>query len=265
MAKENKNKDCMWRKPVFRLVVTVCAAVMLTGCAVTQETNYMTDLQAGDVLPVDVQEIRLKPGDDIVVFVKTKDEVLTEIFNVATPMAPTQVAQTVDKDGCIEMAGVGKVQVKGLTRTEAAAAVKRKIVEQYSTNDAVVTVSFSNLTFSVMGEVNSPGNFDIEKDQLTLLEALSQAGDLTIKGVRENVLLIRQEGGQKKVYAVDLTSGKDLITSPAFYIQQDDVIYVAGNKMRQREATVNGNTWTSSSFWLSLTSLAVTVAVLVFK
>ena len=265
MAKENKNKDCMWRKPVLQLVVTVCAAVMLTGCAVTQETNYMTDLQAGDVLPVDVQEIRLKPGDDIVVFVKTKDEVLTEIFNVATPMAPTQVAQTVDKDGCIEMAGVGKVQVKGLTRTEAAAAVKRKIVEQYSTNDAVVTVSFSNLTFSVMGEVNSPGNFDIEKDQLTLLEALSQAGDLTIKGVRENVLLIRQEGGQKKVYAVDLTSGKDLITSPAFYIQQDDVIYVAGNKMRQREATVNGNTWTSSSFWLSLTSLAVTVAVLVFK
>ena len=265
MAKENKNKNCMWRKPVIQLVVTVCAAVMLTGCAVTQETNYMTDLQAGDVLPVDVQEIRLKPGDDIVVFVKTKDEVLTEIFNVATPMAPTQVAQTVDKDGCIEMAGVGKVQVKGLTRTEAAAAVKRKIVEQYSTNDAVVTVSFSNLTFSVMGEVNSPGNFDIEKDQLTLLEALSQAGDLTIKGVRENVLLIRQEGGQKKVYAVDLTSGKDLITSPAFYIQQDDVIYVAGNKMRQREATVNGNTWTSSSFWLSLTSLAVTVAVLVFK
>ena len=155
---------------MLQLVVTVCAAVMLTGCAVTQETNYMTDLQAGDVLPVDVQEIRLKPGDDIVVFVKTKDEVLTENFNVATPMAPTQVAQTVDKDGCIEMAGVGKVQVKGLTRTEAAAAVKRKIVEQYSTNDAVVTVSFSNLTFSVMGEVNSPGNFDIEKDQLTLLE-----------------------------------------------------------------------------------------------
>lgn len=256
----------MNQKKSFSLLFTICLAVMLlTGCATIQKTNYMTDLQAGDALPVNVQEIRLKPGDDIVVFVKTKDEVLTEIFNVATPMAPTQVAQTVDKDGNIEMAGVGKVHVEGLTRTEAAATVKRKIVEMYSANDAVVTVSFSNLKFSVMGEVNAPGNFDIEKDHVTLLEALSQAGDLTIKGVRENVLLIRQEEGQKKVYAIDLTSGKDMMTSPAFYIQQDDVIYVSGNKMRQREATVNGNTWTSSSFWLSLTSLAVTVAVLVFK
>ena len=83
----------MNQKKSFSLLFTICLAVMLlTGCATIQKTNYMTDLQAGDALPVNVQEIRLKPGDDIVVFVKTKDEVLTEIFNVATPMAPTQVA-----------------------------------------------------------------------------------------------------------------------------------------------------------------------------
>ncbi|MCR4854517.1 MAG: polysaccharide biosynthesis/export family protein [Prevotella sp.] len=240
-------------------------ALLLMGCATTHNTNYMQDVQNGLQIPVEMTDIRLTDGDDIVVFVKAKDEVLTELFNVSTPMAPTQVVHTVDKDGNIEMAGVGKVAVKGLTRTEAAAAIKKKIVDIYAANDAVVSVTFNNLRYSVMGEVNGPGNFDIDKDQITLLEALSKAGDLTIKGQRENVMVIRQEGNQKKVYTVDLTSGKELMQSPAFYIRQNDVVYVSANKMRQREATVNGNNWVSSSFWLSLTSLAVTVAVLVFK
>ncbi len=253
------------KRGLGQLTAACLLALLLTGCVTSQNTNYMQDLTDGLEIPVEGYDIRLQEGDDIVVFVKTKDEVLTELFNVSTPMAPTQVVLTVAKDGCVDIAGVGKVAVKGMTRTEAASAIKRKIVEQYGASDAVVSVTFSNLGFSVMGEVNGPGHFDIEKDQMTLLEALSRAGDLTIKGVRENVMVIRQEGNQKKVYAVDLTNGKELMKSPAFYIQQDDVVYVSGNKMRQRESTVNGNTWMSSSFWLSLTSLAVTVAVLVFK
>lgn len=131
--------------------------------------------------------------------------------------------------------------------------------------DAVVIVEFLNMGVSVIGEVNRPGHFSIDRDHLTLLDALSMAGDLTIYGKRENVLVVRQENGGETCYRVNLCDARSLQASPAYYLKQNDIVYVEPNAMRARQSTVNGNNLRSTSFWMSLASLLTTLGVLIFK
>lgn len=91
------------------------------------------------------------------------------------------------------------------------------------------------------------------------------AGDLTIYGNRQKVMVLRQEDGQQRVYGVNLTSGEHVYTSPAYYLQQNDVVYVEPNDVRSRQSTVNGNNVRSTSFWISLASLLTSVAILIFN
>lgn len=123
----------------------------------------------------------------------------------------------------------------------------------------MVTVDFMNLYYQVLGEVAKPGRYAIDKDAVTILDAIGTAGDLTIYGRRENVRVLRNENGKARTYEVNLCSASDLISSPAYYIRQNDVIYVDPNDVRARQSTVNGNNVRSTSFWISLTSLAATV------
>ena len=132
-------------------------------------------------------------------------------------------------------------------------------------NDPVVTVEFSNLYISVLGEVNNPGRYGIDRDKITLLDAIGMAGDLTIYGKRQNVVVMREEEGKQLFYRVDLTSVDDLYSSPVYYLQQKDVVYVEPNETRARQSTVNGNNVRSTSFWVSIASLLTSVAVLIFK
>lgn len=123
----------------------------------------------------------------------------------------------------------------------------------------MVTVGLSNLHYSVMGEVNYPGQFAIEDEKVTILDAISNAGDLTITGVRDDVMVLRQENGHQKIYKINLCSGKDVFSSPVYYLQQNDVVYVSPNDTKKRTSTVNGNTIQSTGFWLSVSSLAVAI------
>jgi len=116
-----------------------------------------------------------------------------------------------------------------------------------------------NLYYQVLGEVARPGRYAIDKDAMTLLDALGAAGDLTIYGRRDRVMVLRDENGKARTYEVDLCSASDLLSSPAYYIRQNDVIYVEPNDVRARQSTVNGNNVRSTSFWISLTSLAASV------
>jgi polysaccharide export outer membrane protein len=129
----------------------------------------------------------------------------------------------------------------------------------------VVTVEYVHLCFNVLGEVNRPGHYSIDREHPTLLDAISMAGDLTIQGERKNVLVIRNENGKKKTYRINLQNGKDVLHSPAFYLQQNDVIYVEPNNFRARQTTVNGNNVRSTSFWISIASLASSLAVLIYN
>lgn len=152
-----------------------------------------------------------------------------------------------------------------MKRVEIASYIKDELVSKNLVKDPVVTVEFMNLCFSVMGEVNAPGRFNIDRDRLTILDALSMAGDLTIYGNREKVLVLRQEGNTQRVYGVNLTSGEHIYTSPAYHLQQNDVVYVEPNSTKARQSTVNGNNVRSTSFWISLASLLTSIAVLIVK
>ena len=150
-------------------------------------------------------------------------------------------------------------------RHKIASYIKEELVSKNLVKDPVVTVEFMNLTVSVLGEVANPGRFNIDKDKLTLLDALSMAGDLTVYGKRENVLVQREENGKQTLYQVNLNSGYDLYASPVYYLQQNDIVYVEPNSMKARQATVNGNNVRSASFWMSLASLLTTITVLIVK
>ena len=115
------------------------------------------------------------------------------------------------------------------------------------------------------GEVKLPGVYKIEKDQMTLLEALGSAGDLSQYGKRDSLMVIRTEGDKRKTYVVSLNDGERLLNSEAFYIHQNDIIYVKANNVRARQSTVNGNETRNASFWLSIVSVLTTVAVFLFK
>jgi polysaccharide export outer membrane protein len=121
------------------------------------------------------------------------------------------------------------------------------------------------LTYTVAGEVNAPGVYKIEKDKLTLFEALGQAHDLGVYGKRDSIMVIRTENNKRTTYMVSLNSGKDLFNSEAYYVHQNDIIYVKPNDVKARQSTANGNETRSISFWMSIVSVLTTVAILVFK
>ena len=172
---------------------------------------------------------------------------------------------TVDSKGNIDFPVLGEIHIAGMTREEVAAYIKKELQSHDLIKDPVVTVEYMNLSVAVMGEVNNPGRFSIDKDNLTILDALSQAGDLTIYGKREKVLVLRQEEEKQRVYGVNLCSAEHLYTSPAYYLQQNDVVYVEPNATKARQSTVNGNNVRSTSFWISLASLLTSIAVLIAK
>jgi len=223
-------------------------------------------------------QITAMSGDKISIIVNSKDPELADMFNlpitahrVGQPMNSShnynqQVSSyTVDSKGDIDFPVLGKIRVAGLKREQIAAVVKNELVEKNLVKDAVVIVEFMNMGVSVMGEVNRPGRFSIDRDFLTLLDALSMAGDLTIYGKRENVLVIRRENGAETHYRVNLCDSESLLSSPVYYLRQNDQVYVEPNDVRARQSTVNGNNVRSASFWMSLASVLTTISVLIFK
>lgn len=262
------------------LLLAACAA-LLSSCATPKEVVYFQDLQQADgtLAAVQAKEIRVRPDDKISIIVNSRDPQLTDLFNL--PYVSRQLGQTlrsvtstygqsqgvsgytVDSEGNIDFPVLGKIHVEGMTREEIGRYIKDELVGQDLVKDPVVTVEFMNLTVSVMGEVAKPGRYAIERDRITILDALSMAGDLTIYGRRDAVMVQRMEGDTLQVYELNLVSGQDVYNSPAFYLQQNDLVYVAPNDVKVRESTVNGNNVRSTSFWISLGSLLTSVAVLI--
>ena len=250
-------------------------ALLLCGCQ-TPQVAYFSDLQHGQTEVVSqVLDIRLRPEDKLSIVVKSMDPQLSELFNLAivtqrvgyinssSSNNSLMSVYTLDSKGEIDFPVLGQLKVGGMTRQEVARMIKDQLVSQDLVKDPVVTVEYANLGFNVLGEVNRPGRYTFDRDHLTLLDALSLAGDMTIQGERENVMVIREQEGKRISYVVNLKSGQELLNSPAFYLQQNDVVYVAPNSYRARQTTVNGNTIRSSSFWVSLASLGISVVLLI--
>lgn len=253
--------------------------VMMYSCGGAKKIVYFQDIQAGQqALLAAKTQITVKSEDRLFINVNNRDLSLANIYNlpdmsdknVATQAARgsavrTSVGYTVGADGCIDFPELGKLSVVGKTREEVASEVKKELINRGLLKDAVVTVEFTNVYVSVLGEVNQPGRYAINRDHITLLDAIGMAGDLTIYGKRTNVRVLREVEGKQTVYDLDLTKAHELYSSPAYYLQQNDVVYVEPNGVRARQSTVNGNNVLSTSFWLSLGSFLTTIFVLVTK
>lgn len=270
------------------LGVILCLILLgATSCSTPSHITYFQDLQPGnnERQVIAAIKIKVRPGDKLSIIVNSRDPQLSQLFNLA--YANRQTGQknsstfsgssytdsgsqgifgyTVDENGEIDFPVLGKLKIAGKNREEIATFIKEKLLSENLVKDPVITVEYMNLCISILGEVNTPGHYGIDRDRVTLLDAISMAGDLTIYGKREKVLVLREENGVQRVYSINLCSAEHLYTSPAYYLQQNDVIYVEPNDVRTRQSTINGNNVRSTSFWLSLASFLTTVAVLVFK
>lgn len=258
----------------------VAASVLVLGaCSTPKDVTYFQDLQYGKSEEIlKSLEITVKPGDKLSIVINSKDPLLADLFNLpiishrvgysqSSSLSQSQQVScyTVDNEGKIDFPVLGKIKVAHKNRENIAAFIKKELIGQNLINDPVVTVEFANLYISVLGEVNKPGRYDIEQDKVTLLDAIGMAGDLTIFGKRNSVIVLREEDGKQISYKVNLTSAYDLYVSPVYYLQQKDVVYVEPNATKIRQSTVNGNNVRSTSFWISLASLFTSVAVLIFK
>ena len=260
------------------------AGLLLGSCSTPKNITYFPDLGTGSVVQAErMLDIRVKPEDKLSIMVNTQDPALSALFNllqVQNKLSGTtsttntvgsagggngQVAYyTVDSAGDINFPVIGKLHIAGMTREQVADYVAEQLVSRDLVKDPIVTVEFANTGISVIGEVSAPGRYEFNKDRLTIIDAIAMAGDLTINGMRENILVLRNVGGGKQeAYRVNLIDAQSLAASPVFYLQQDDVIYVEPNDKKKRETTPNGNTPYTPSFWVSMGSFGVTIATLV--
>ncbi len=264
-------------KNLSKFALAALAAMVLAACS-TPKLGYFQGVQSGQSYDVSKPLfVTLQPGDKLSILVSSKDPNLAYLFNLPVVgriridsgeqnFNSSQITNyTIDQDGNIDFPVVGELHVAGLTRKEIATLVKNTLIERQLLMDPTVTVDFLDLTYGVMGEVKSPGRYTFDHDKLTLLDALSRAGDLTIYGVRENVLVAREENGKQTYYRVHLTNSDALYQSPVFYLKPTDIIYVEPNTRRARESTETGNSFSQPSLWVSIASLLTSVAVLIWK
>lgn len=261
-----------------RILIALAAVVLLlSSCKTREKILYFQDIEEGAVVPAQViQPLTYQPGDKLTVVVTSSaTPQLAQQFNL--PVVTTQVGAvanrtytgnqiavyTIDDKGNIDVPTLGSVHVQGMTRSEATDYIQAQL-RNGLLRDAVVTVNSYDQYVTVLGEVARPGRVSINKDNITILDALGQVGDLTIQGRRDQILVLRQEGNETKSYYVDIRS-KDLLNSPVYNLRQNDVVYVQPNKVRMGQSTNNDNSVRAISTWLSVSSVLISLAILIFK
>ena len=256
------------------------AVMLLASCSTPKNVAYFQNLTNGAVIEAQQQlDIKVRPDDKLLILVSTQDPALSALFNLVQSQTRLTTGATgsnsyntngnvsyytVDKQGDITFPVLGRIHIAGMTRGEVASYIEGKLMAEDLVKQPVVTVEFVKTGVAVIGEVGRPGRYEFNKDRITIIEALSLAGDLKVTGQRENVAVVRKlEDGAQKVYRVDLTDMGALAASPVYYLQQDDIVYVEPNAKSKRETTSAGNTPFTPSFWLSVGSIGLTVATLI--
>jgi polysaccharide export outer membrane protein len=259
---------------LHKTLFAVTAAMALGACSTPKHITYFQDLTPGDssiVIPAPVL-VRMRPADKLSINVSCQDERLTKLFNLTISQGQSygggsnsadMTKYIVDSEGNIQFPVLGKLHIEGMTREEVAAYIKEQLESQDLVKDPVVTVNYGNQGVIMLGEAGA-GRVEIDRDRMTILDVISEAGDLSIQGLRNKVWVYREENGRKHTYQLDLCSAEQVYNSPAYYVQQNDLIYVEPNDMKKRTSTVNGNNFQSVSFWMSLTSFLIGIAALLF-
>ena len=262
-----------------------------TSCKTPHNVAYFQDTTEDSIVIPNTGEIKIEPNDKLSIVVKTMDPSLSAMFNLASVtdrigennisslasgnfsgnsgMTSGISKYTVTPQGTIDFPIIGEIKVAGMTRSELSGFIKGELMGRNLAKDPVVTVEFINLGVSILGEVKNPGLYDLNQDKMTILEAISMAGDLSLQGQRDNIAVLREIDGNVNTYRVDITNFKELAQSPVYYLKQGDVIYVEPNDMLKRQTTTNGNNVYTTGFWISvaslLTSITTTIGVFVLR
>lgn len=257
-----------------QLFLPALLGIAFSGCVTQKSLTYLQDADPSTMSAVNDQfaaqtELTIRPGDALTIFVSALDQEAVAPFNLptvtfATP-GSTNVQTTpmlqyyvVDEAGDINFPILGKLHLAGMKRPEAEAYIKSRLEQQVM--NPLVQLEFVGAKISVLGEVNRPGKVLMPRGRMTILDAIAEAGDLTPYGKRNNILVTREVDGKLEVARIDMRS-KDIYTSPYYYLQQNDVIYVSPNKVRAVNSATTG-------LWLSIISTALsatTVIVTVLK
>lgn len=239
----------------------------LSSCASKKDVVYLQDVENETAIEQSVSyEPVIKCDDMLSVIVAADQPDLTIPFNLPQIQGNYQVNDSqegiktylVDPNGYIDFPVIGKVKLAGLTRTQAKKELENKIKEYIK--EPSVNLRILNFKISVMGEVNKPNTYKITSERVTVLEAISMAGDMTIYGKRSNILVIREIDGKKTFNRVDLTK-KDFISSPFYYLNQNDVVMVEPNKTKVNSSVIGPNVTVT----ISALSLLTTIAIILFR
>lgn len=251
-------------------LLLMAALIAMASCTSYKKVPYLQNSSEIDTtIVLELPDMRIQPKDMLTITVSSEMPEAAIPFNltVPTPMSAANnggkssltsqpVLQTylVDNEGYIEFPTLGRLKVYGMTKGEVEEMIKEKIKSNFTT-PPIVTVRMANYTISVLGEVSSPNIYNISNERINVLEAIAMSGDLTLFGKRDNVKLIRENAdGTKNIVTLDLNDA-NIVHSPYYYLQQNDILYVEPNKAKARGADVSNMT----SMWFSATSLLMAV------
>lgn len=236
--------------------------LLLSSCGSRRNMVYLQNDSTQITTLFEQYVPKIQPNDILTIVVSASDPRVTVPFNPMSSMSAGNITQatdlalrptyTVNELGMITLPMLGEIKVGGLTRIQAIEKIRTEL-SQYI-KDPGVNINFNNFRVSVLGEVAHPGSFIMPTERVTILDALGLAGDLTIRGIRENVMLIREIDGKKEIHRLDLTK-QNTLNSPYYYLAQNDVIYVEPNKAQINNSKLGSNT----NVIISIAGLLITV------
>lgn len=255
------------------LIPFAVLTIWLAGCTASKNVAYIQGAGEGDdeafVQSTPLYDARIMPKDLLTITVSATDPEAVQPFNLTVPSLttgtttysqPSLQAYLVDNRGQINFPVLGMVTLTGLTKREAELKIG-DLLAKYLKEPPVVTVKFVNYKISVLGEVARPNTFTISNEKVNIFEALAMAGDMTIWGRRDNVKIIREDAmGNQRVIVMNLND-RNIIYSPYYYLQQNDVVYVEPNKTKAKNSEIGSAT----NIWLSATSIMISVATLLIN
>jgi len=255
-------------KKILGFALSLVAAFAITSCGNYKQVAYFQNIDSISLAASKgLHDARIMPKDMLTIMVTCTDPKAAQPFNLSYNQgnsggsygSQSYIPYLVDNDGCINFPVLGKVHVVGLTKREIESEIASRIKPYLAPDEnPIVTVMMSNYSVCVTGEVKSPGVITVANEKISIIEALTKAGDLTIQGKRQNILLIRENAnGQKEHHRLNLNDA-ELINSPYYYLKQNDIIYVEPNKIKARTATID----TSITYWLGLTSSVISLSTL---
>ena len=251
------------------LLMFVVGSCFFSSCVSKKNIVYFQKDEINQAAVSNSYKTIIKPDDLLQIVISALDLEAVKPFNLITANYAVgsgnpngllqQQPYLVDTNGEIDFPVLGKLKIGGLTRNEVIELLKEKLSPDY-VKEPNINISITNYKVSVMGDVRSPGSYNIPNERITILDALALAGDMNISGQRNNILIIREENNKKRQYRVDLRSN-ELLTSPVYYLQQNDVVYVEPNFARSQSASSNSST----SLFVSITGLIITVVSLLIR